>query len=293
MTVITYSSHLGPLTTPLRPWSDAKTGQNGHKDWVLSVDGMHLVTKITVVCLLAFAFALAPLRFGLGQSGVLKIGPALAFAASGSGSEGDGQSDDDDDDDDDESGGGDDDDDDDNDDDEDGSDDDDDGESSGTGSGGSGNGSSQASSGQSSSGNGTVLQRIRSAIVKIEVSHSGIEIYYADGSREEIENGVYERKNTNGKTIEKRRAKGADISRLRAISEGVSIRSVRQGSANQSAVQNVERSGRSIEVTYANGWSEEISNGQYKLVDSYDRTVVMRPATRKDRSRLTNVAAQN
>lgn len=246
---------------------------------------MRLITKITIISLMAFAFALAPLRIGIGKSGLVNIGHAFVFAASGKGKEGDGRSEDDDSDDDDgessnsgsgssgsgSSGSG----------------------SSGSGSGGSGTGGSQASSGQSSTGNGTIPKYTRSAIVKIEVSRSGIEIYYADGSREEIENGVYERKDTGGQTVEKRRAKGADVSRLRAISEGVSIRSVRQGSTDQSAIRNAEMSGRSIKVTYENGWSEEISDGRYKLVDSYDRTVVMRPATRKDRSRLTKIANRN
>ncbi len=40
---------------------------------------------------------------------------------------------------------------------------------------------------------------------------------YADGSREEIEGGRYERKNAAGRTIEERPATEADIDRLLAL----------------------------------------------------------------------------
>ncbi len=54
-------------------------------------------------------------------------------------------------------------------------------------------------------------------VVKIEVSSQGVEVTYADGSREEIENGRYERKNTAGRTVDERPATQADIDRLLAL----------------------------------------------------------------------------
>ena len=56
-----------------------------------------------------------------------------------------------------------------------------------------------------------------SGVTKIESSSAGIEVTYADGSREEIEGGRYERKNAAGRTIEERPATEADIDRLLAL----------------------------------------------------------------------------
>ncbi|MDQ1901633.1 hypothetical protein RAH32_14410 [Paracoccus sp. WLY502] len=47
-----------------------------------------------------------------------------------------------------------------------------------------------------------------------------------------------------------------------------------------------ERSDRGIEVTYSDGWREELENGRYELKDAQNRTVVERPATRQDYDRL-------
>lgn len=51
-----------------------------------------------------------------------------------------------------------------------------------------------------------------------------------------------------------------------------------------------ERSARGIEVTYADGWREELENGRYELKDAQNRTVVERPATRQDYDRLGAMA---
>ena len=51
-----------------------------------------------------------------------------------------------------------------------------------------------------------------------------------------------------------------------------------------------ERSARGIEVTYADGWREELENGRYELKDAQNRTVVERPATRQDHDRLGAIA---
>lgn len=56
-----------------------------------------------------------------------------------------------------------------------------------------------------------------SGVQKIEVSSAGVEVTYSDGTREEIENGRYERKNAAGRTVEERPATQADIDRLLAL----------------------------------------------------------------------------
>lgn len=56
-----------------------------------------------------------------------------------------------------------------------------------------------------------------SGVVKAERSARGMEVTYADGTREEIENGRYERKNEAGRTVEQRPATQADIDRLSAL----------------------------------------------------------------------------
>ena len=50
----------------------------------------------------------------------------------------------------------------------------------------------------------------------------------------------------------------------------------------------VERSTRGIEVTYSDGWREEVENGRYELKDAQGRTVIERSATAQDRARLAS-----
>jgi len=90
-------------------------------------------------------------------------------------------------------------------DDDDSSDDDsDDDNSSGAGTGaGSGNGST-------SEGNGT-------KIVKFESTANSLEAVFADGTKVEIANGRYERKDAAGNTVEERRATQADADRILAM----------------------------------------------------------------------------
>lgn len=131
--------------------------------------------------------AAMPVKFGFGGDfGPLPLKAAEAQAKSGNSGDSD--------DDDDSSGGSDDD----NEDDDEGDDegDDDDG--------------SEGTPGTGTPGDG-------SGVSKIEVSSDGIEVSYSDGTREEIENGRYERKNAAGRTIEERPATQADIDRLMAL----------------------------------------------------------------------------
>lgn len=139
-----------------------------------------------------------PVKFGFGtDDGLLLLKSAQALASSGSDDSGD---------DDDDSGHGgrgsdDNSDDDSNDDSNDDGDDDSDDDSSSTG------GSAGGTTGGSGGGSG---------VTKVEVSSTGVEVTYADGTKEEIENGRYERKNAAGRTVEQRPATQADIDRLLA-----------------------------------------------------------------------------
>ncbi len=256
------------------------------------------LSKTFIFLILIVAFSIGPDRVVMSATGYPKFQLAIAFAASGSGSDGDGRDDDDDseggggadddsdnDSDDDDDDGADDDDDSDDDDDD---DDDDGGEESG-GSGSSGSGPS--GSGQRENEPGGTYEP-GGVIVRVEVSRSGVKIRYADGGREEIENGKYELLDPSGRRVERRTAKGSDIARLKAVSTRVSIRSVTRNDARQQNVRSVRSSGNSIQVTYANGWIEVISGGTYRLIDPYERAVATRPATRTDLSRLKKSASR-
>ncbi|ETX27495.1 hypothetical protein [Roseivivax isoporae] len=103
-----------------------------------------------------------------------------------------------------------------------------------------------------------------------------------DGGRIEIENGRFERKDAFGTTIEERPATPADLALLnRAGGAGAPGRPLGGG-----VVSELEVSATGIEVTYTDGWKEEIEAGRYELKDGFNRTVIERPATQDDRARL-------
>ncbi|MFQ6774592.1 hypothetical protein V6Z69_05220 [Cereibacter sphaeroides] len=119
-----------------------------------------------------------------------------------------------------------------------------------------------------------------------------------DGSRIEIENGRFEMKNQAGRTIVERPATPADYQLLEQARQGVTRASVRKpqaaparrGTGGGGVVAKLEVRGRNIEVTYTDGWKEEIENGRYELKDELNRTVIQRPARRADRERLMTAA---
>ncbi|MGB5560262.1 MAG: hypothetical protein WBN04_19890 [Paracoccaceae bacterium] len=71
-------------------------------------------------------------------------------------------------------------------------------------------GAGGANGGSGGAGNGL-------RVVKFESTSNSMEVVFSDGSKEEIENGRYERKNTAGRTVEERRATQADVNRLAAL----------------------------------------------------------------------------
>ena len=133
-------------------------------------------------------------------------------------------------------------------------------------------------------------------VIKTEVEGNGIEVTYADGTKEEIENGVYERKDAAGRTVEERPATQADIDRLAAVAGGAPTGGTAPGGGTGATTgerefrlsdgTKIEVFGDKIEVTYGDGWKEEIEAGRYELKDPAGNTVVERPATPADRNRL-------
>lgn len=265
---------------------------------------MNCGSRIPLGLLLAVAISVGPYRLAVSPSGLPKLLGATALAASGSGKEGDGgdnagddnQSDDESSDDEgnddesdesDDSGGG----------------DDEDDEQGGSGSDDASTTADEATSSESSNAgksnsNGDDYKGSKSykpggAIVRLEVSRSGVKIRYADGGREEIRNGTYELRDPSGQRVERRHAIGSDVARLKAISTRVSIRSVKRREPTKEDIRSVTSSGGSLSVAYSNGWIEEISRGVYRLIDPYERTVATRPATRSDHSRLRDLTSKN
>lgn len=116
-------------------------------------------------------------------------------------------------------------------------------------------------------------------------SGDSYEVTLSDGSRVEVENGRYERRDAGGRTVEERPATAAD----RALVGG-SAAAARAGRRSHTrgggVVARLEASGNNIEITYDDGWKEEISNGIYELKDDLGRTVIERPAKPSDSSRL-------
>ena len=173
--------------------------------------------------------------------------------------------------------------------------------SSGSGSGGSGSsGSGSGSSGSSDDDDDDDdddgddgASHDPAAITRIEVSSDGVRIRYSDGSSERIDRGFYEHKSADGGTIEKRRATGADISRLRAISKRSDVDNVRVPAAldKTAPVSAARVNGNDVEIDYSNGWRETLLQGSYELKDAYGRIVAKRPALQADLTRMSNAAS--
>ncbi len=144
----------------------------------------------------------------------------------------------------------------------------------------------------------TATRESSPGVAKTEVFGNNIEVTFADGTKEEIENGIFERKNAAGRTVEERPATQADFDRLAAIA-GASVSgggaapgvpgggtSVGEREFVLSDGTKIEVAGNNIEVKYGDGWKEEIEGGRYELKDPAGNTVIERPATAGDRSRL-------
>ena len=139
---------------------------------------------------LALAIALAPISVSFDGNG-LKIAAAKSFAKSGSGSGGSRS----------------------------GGDDHSGDDHSGPGRGGDdhsgrGRGGDDRARNRDDDGARRGAEHITPAGVKVERRGNNIEVVHANGIKEEIEGGVYERKDANGRTVVERPATAADIARL-------------------------------------------------------------------------------
>lgn len=76
---------------------------------------------------------------------------------------------------------------------------------------------SRNSSGTAATGGAAASGGNGGSVVKFETYANGLEVTFSDGSKIEIENGRYERKNTAGRTVEERRATQADVDQLLAL----------------------------------------------------------------------------
>ena len=124
-------------------------------------------------------------------------------------------------------------------------------------------------------------------IIAVEVFDGHIRIDYADGSREDVSGGVYERKDARGKTVEERAATAADIDRLTALA--VEFEAANQPSSAE--VIDAQLLGDNIEIEYADGTRDIIENGVYERKDANNETIIERPATEEDAARLAGLAA--
>jgi hypothetical protein len=123
---------------------------------------------------------------------------------------------------------------------------------------------------------------------KVEITPAGIEVVHSDGTKEEIENGRYERKDASGHTVEERPATTADFTRLSATGSPPASRpTIRVGH-----VTKIEAEGGNLEVLYSTGWKEELQSGRYELKDPNNNTVVERPARQSDIDRLQEIAGR-
>ena len=208
---------------------------------------MESVSRTALILALAAAITTVPYQFVTADNGLFAVNSAAAFAKDGA-DDGDDDSDSDDDNDDD----SDDDDDDDSDDDSDDDDVDDD-----------------------------------DSVDDDDNDHSH-EYTFADGTKIEIENGIFERKDATGRTIEERPATAQDRALL-ASAHGRNTAATAPGRDHNrggGVVAKFESNGTDIEVTYTDGWKEEIESGRYQLKDSHNNTVIERPATSSDYARL-------
>ncbi|MGC1487042.1 MAG: hypothetical protein WA784_04545, partial [Albidovulum sp.] len=130
---------------------------------------------------------------------------------------------------------------------------------------------------------------IKPVIARIRSVNGGVKVEYVDGSREEIRNGKYERRNANGKVVEKRLASGYDVARIRSQVAASNIENAPEIAAPTTRAVAVTITGAEIDVQYSNGWRERIVAGQYQLTDQFGRIAVARTASKKDWARLKKI----
>ena len=121
---------------------------------------------------------------------------------------------------------------------------------------------------------------------KAEINGANIEVTYADGVKEEIENGRLQVKDASGETIVERAATADDVARLSVAAESLDAASRDEA---QGDVVKAERNGLNFEVIYSTGWKEEVEFGRYELKAPNGETVIERDANAADISRISSL----
>lgn len=114
----------------------------------------------------------------------------------------------------------------------------------------------------------------------------GITIRFSDGHVERVRDGRFESLDPQGRVIASFGAQGADVERLKSLEESVKRRG---GSQAIEAVVVIGDHGSAIELTDYRGWREIVAGGAYVVKDPTGRTVIRRPATADDITRLRGV----
>lgn len=122
-------------------------------------------------------------------------------------------------------------------------------------------------------------------ILKLELFGDNIWVNYVDGSREEIEGGIYESKDPNGDKLAKRIATSADIARLKSLAADYEASII----PLDAVVVRKQVVGTFIEITYDDGRKEKIGAEGYEIKDADNNTIFQRPATAADQARLADL----
>ena len=122
-------------------------------------------------------------------------------------------------------------------------------------------------------------------ILKLEIFGANISVRYVDGSREEIEGGIYEAKDPDGDKLAKRVATAADIDRLTTLAADYEASIV----PLEATVVRKQVVGTFIEITYDDGRKEKIGLEGYEIKNAANDTIFERPATQADHDRLMSL----
>ena len=130
---------------------------------------------------------------------------------------------------------------------------------------------------------------------RVELTATGINIIYRDGSREVLANGMYRREDASGRVLDSRAATGADLVRLRALAGGRAVATTTTTAPDAAATgvpKTIRLRGNDVIVEYTNGWTEAVERNRYSLKDRYGHVAVERAATDADRTRLRALAGR-
>jgi hypothetical protein len=110
-----------------------------------------------------------------------------------------------------------------------------------------------------------------------KLGQDGIRIRLPDGGQEQVVGNRYRRLDRNGRVIEQRSARQADVDRLTGLA--------RRSGATRGVVI-VNSANGTVRVTDREGWTETIRNNRYSLTDPRGNLVTRRAVWAKDLERL-------